>query len=199
MYLKGSAVLLGLVMLTFFALALPTASTSANDESEFKPFVLGAGEGESIAFPPHPTFRLADPGSNIAGMSFFEIVIDANSAGAPPHTHAHEDEFFYVREGTVTFMANGDRKTIGPGGFVMLPRHSLHAVWNASKTNAILLVGTSQGRFGDFFDAVAIEVRAQDAKTPQQVGAIIDRLGSERGVVVDMSKVPPDVAALYGL
>ena len=42
----------------------------------------------------------------------------------------HEDEFFYVRAGTPTFMADGQRKTIGPGGFILLPRNSTHAVWN---------------------------------------------------------------------
>lgn len=163
------------------------------------PILLDGGEGEAIAFPIHPTQRLADPDSNVAGMSFFEIRIAANAPGAPPHTHAHEDEFFYVREGTVTFMANDERKTLGPGGFVLLPRHSLHAMWNASDEDAILLVGTSEGKFGDFFDAVAMEVQEAEAATPAEVGAILGRLGAERGVVIDMSKVPEDVAALYGM
>ena len=162
------------------------------------PILLDGGQGEPIAFPIHPTLRLADPDSNIAGMSFFEIRILAGAAGAPPHTHTHEDEFFYVREGTVTFMANGERKTLEAGGFVLLPRHSMHAVWNTSDEDATLLVGTSAGRFGDFFDAVAMEVRGSDARTPSEIGAILGRLGQERGIVIDMTKVPEDVASLYG-
>ncbi len=132
-------------------------------------------------------------------MSFFEIRLAARAPGAPPHTHAHEDEFFYVREGTVTFLTGEESQTIGPGGFVLLPRHGLHAFWNASDEDAILLVGTSQGEFGDFFDAVAMEVRATNASSPPEVGEIMSRLGAERGIVIDMSKIPEDIAALYGL
>jgi mannose-6-phosphate isomerase-like protein (cupin superfamily) len=161
--------------------------------------MLDGGEGESIAFPLHPTARLAGPDSNIAGMSFFEIAIPTGAPGAPPHTHSHEDEFFYVRQGTVTFMVNDERRTLQAGGFVLLPRHSLHAMWNTSDEDATLLVGTSAGKFGDFFDAVAMEVRAANASTPAEVGAIVGRLGAERGIVIDMTKVPEDVAALYGM
>ena len=161
--------------------------------------VLDAGEGEDIAFPLHPTVRLADKDSNHAGMSFFEIIIPAGSPGAPPHSHTHEDEFFYIREGNVTFMADGARKTISSGGFVLLPRDSWHAVWNMGDTDAIMLVGTSVGKFDDFFDAVAMEVRESGADSPEEIGAIVGRLGAERGITIDMSRVPEDVAALYGL
>lgn len=180
------------------ALALGAVSVHADDGASLPTLVLDGGEGESIAFPPHPTFRLAGPDTNVAGMSFFEIHIAAGRPGAPPHTHAHEDEFFYVREGTVTFLTGNATKTIGPGGFVLLPRHSLHAFWNASDDEAILLVGTSQGKFGDFFDAVAMEALASKAASPQEVGAIMGRLGAERGIIIDMSKIPEDVKALYG-
>ncbi len=175
-----------------------SAETAASTD-RLPTMVLDAGEGEEIAFPLHPTVRLADKDSNHAGMSFFEIVIPAGSPGAPPHSHSHEDEFFYVREGSVTFMADGARKTISAGGFVLLPRDSWHAMWNTGDADAILLVGTSAGQFDDFFDAVAMEVRNSGANTPEEIGAIVGRLGAERGITIDMSKVPEDVAALYGL
>ncbi len=173
-----------------------TASSSAESRP---PILLDGGQGETIAFPVHSTLRLADPDSNIAGMSFFEIRIPAGAPGAPPHTHKYEDEFFYVREGAITFMANEGRRTLKAGGFVLLPRHSLHAMWNTSDEDAILLGGTSAGKFGDFFDAVAMEVRASNASTPSEIGAILGRLGAERGVIIDMTKVPEDVAVLFGL
>ena len=161
--------------------------------------ILDGGEGEEIGFPLHPTHRLADAGATESGMSFFEIGIPARSAGAPPHRHTHEDEFFYVREGAVTFMADGQRKTIGAGGFVLLPRDGWHAVWNDGDEDAILLVGTSDGEFDDFFDAVAMEVAAAGELSPPEVGAIVGRIGAERGVIIDMSLVPDDVRSLYGL
>lgn len=184
------------------ALALHPATLEAEantDGDSKKAIILDAGEGEEIAFPLHPTQRLAYSSATEAGMSFFEIGIPAQSAGAPPHRHTHEDEFFYVREGTVTFMADGQRKTITAGGFVLLPRNGWHAVWNSTEEDAILLVGTSAGQFDDFFDAVAMEVAAAGELSPPEVGAIVGRLGAERGVIIDMSLVPDDARSLYGL
>lgn len=173
-----------------------TMSSHGHDHSAK---VLDGGEGTEIGFPLHPTWRLADADSNQAGMSFFEIGIAAGAAGAPPHQHTTEDEFFYVRQGSVTFMTDGERRTIGEGGFVLLPRNGWHALWNTGEEDAILLVGTSRGQFDDFFDAVAMQVQAENASTPDAVGAIVGRLGAERGITIDMSLVPADVAALYGL
>jgi len=181
-------------------LLLGACPVDSGADGDSKPvIILDGGEGEPVAFPLHPTSKLAGAESNDAGMSFFEIEIPAQTAGAPPHRHTHEDEFFYVREGSVTFMADDQRKTIGPGGFILLPRDSWHGVWNAGDEDAILLVGTSEGQFDDFFDAVAMEVAAAGELSPPEVGAIVGRMGAERGVAIDMSMVPDDVRALYGM
>ncbi|MEM1402771.1 MAG: cupin domain-containing protein [Pseudomonadota bacterium] len=168
--------------------------------TEPKPaLVLDAGEGNPIDFPLHPTTRLADAASNEAGLSLFEVTIPANSAGAPPHRHTHEDEFFYLRHGSVTFMTDGNIKTISPGGLVLLPRGGTHAMWNSGDDDATLLVGTSKGEFDDFFDAIAMEVAASSDLTPPQIGAIVGRVGAERGITIDMSLVPDHVRPLYGM
>lgn len=176
----------------------PKQSLANLEPSTKTPIVLDTHEGRDIAFPLHATRGLADSDSNFAGMSFFELEVPASSAGAPPHTHTHEDEFFYVREGKLTFMAEGTRHTISAGGFVLLPRGGLHAFWNDTSSDAIVLVGTSEGKFGDFFDAVAIEAQVTDPSSPQEMGAILGRIGAERGIHIDMSKLPEDVAELYG-
>lgn len=173
--------------------------TETIDEDGLTAIVLDSGEGEPIAFPGHPTSLLAAADTNKAGLSFYEISISAGKPGAPPHTHTHEDEFFYVREGTVTFLTGEDRKTISAGGFVLLPRNGLHAIWNASDSDAILLVGTSQGQFDGFFDAVAMETQVKNITSPQEIGETIGRIGAERGIVIDMEKIPEDAKAIYGI
>ena len=41
---------------------------------------------------------------------------------APPlHRHTHEDEIFYILDGTAEFRCEGDVFTAGPGDFVLLP------------------------------------------------------------------------------
>lgn len=191
------------VVLSASTLIACTTSSFAEDTPEEvapKPaLLLDAGEGEAINFPLHPTTRLAGADSNEAGLSLFEVIVPANSAGAPPHTHTHEDEFFYVREGIVTFMADGEQKTISAGGLVMLPRGSTHALWNTMDADATLLVGTSAGEFDDFFDVVAMEVAAAGDLTPPEVGAIVAQVGAERGITIDMTLVPEAVRPLYGM
>lgn len=196
----SNGVLVGLSATALMACASSSFAEDTNPVTEPKPALLiDAGEGEQINFPLHPTTRLAAAESNDAGLSLFEIMVPANSAGAPPHTHTHEDEFFYVREGTVTFMADGQQKTISPGGLVMLPRGGTHALWNAEDDDATLLVGTSDGEFDDFFDAIAMEVAAAGDLTPPEIGAIVGRIGAERGIIIDMSLVPDEVRPLYGM
>lgn len=177
-------------------------SAGAAQETDLEPrpaLILDGGEGAEIPFPLHPTTRLAAAEQTESGLSLFEISIPAQSAGAPPHAHTHEDEFFYVRSGTVTFMADGAEKTISEGGFVLLPRGGWHAMWNMSDTDAILLVGTSDGQFDDFFDAVAMAAAQAENLSPPEVGAIVGRIGAEREIIIDMTKVPANVRPLYGL
>lgn len=170
------------------------------ETSASKPAImLDAGEGDAIGFPLHPTTRLVFADSNEAGLSLFEISIPAGTAGAPPHSHTSEDEFFYVREGRVTFLADEQQKTISAGGLVLLPRGGWHALWNADDSDAVLLVGTSAGRFDDFFDSVAMEAASAGELTPPEIGAIVARVGAERGIEIDMARVPEDVRPIYGL
>lgn len=192
-------VTLGALMLSCVGCTGFSAAQSAG-ESEPKPaIVTDADEGAKIAFPLHPTTRLASAKATESGLSLFEIEIPAGTAGAPPHRHTHEDEFFYVRQGEITFLTDGTEKTISAGGLALLPRGGWHAMWNSQSSNAVLLVGTSAGKFDDFFDAVAIDAAAEGALSPPEIGAIVARVGAERGITIDMSKVPDGVRHLYGM
>lgn len=185
-----------------FAVAACASATSAQEPEVTEPHpavILDQNEGDVIDFPLHSALRLASADASTSGLSMFEITIPAQSAGAPPHRHTHEDEFFYVRQGGVTFMADDQQKTISEGGFVLLPRGGWHAMWNAGDTDAILLVGTSDGQFDDFFDAVAMEAAAAGELSPPEIGALVGRLGAQRGMDIDMSKVPASARHLYGM
>ena len=65
-------------ILAVFAIHPSTGLAGDDADGESRPaMILDAGEGTPIAFPLHPTSRLAAASSNEAGMSFFEIVIHA--------------------------------------------------------------------------------------------------------------------------
>lgn len=62
---------------------------------------------------------------------------------APLHRHHHDDEGWYVLDGTLGFRI-GDREVeVGPGGAVIAPAGVAHTYWNARPTPArYVLVAT---------------------------------------------------------
>jgi mannose-6-phosphate isomerase-like protein (cupin superfamily) len=201
MHLTKQIAAIGLSSLFASACVSTSAAQLAETDDSLPAIVLNSGEGTEIEFPLHATTRLASATATDSGLSLFEIIIKAKAAGAPPHKHTHEDEFFYVREGSITFLTDGVQKTIFEGGLALLPRGGggWHAMWNDADADATLLVGASDGQFDDFFDAVAMQAAAAGDLTPPEIGAIVGRVGAERGIIIDMSRVPDQVRPLYGM
>jgi quercetin dioxygenase-like cupin family protein len=73
-----------------------------------------------------------------------EIEVRAG-AEPPPHTHAHEEETFYVVDGEVEFRLEGVSQEAGPGDLVVLPRGRAHAFRVKSETARMLLMVTPPG------------------------------------------------------
>jgi quercetin dioxygenase-like cupin family protein len=162
------------------------------------PTIIEPGAGKPVEIPIHPVKKLISQTENADGLTFYEFVVPPHSAGAPPHTHTHEDEFFYVVSGAVQFM-EGDRIISGnPGTFAALTRGYPHAFWNASDEPALMVVGVSNGRFEDFFDALAAEAREKQPSTRAEVGEMIGRLAAEADIAIRMDLLPEEAAPFYG-
>ncbi len=59
----------------------------------------------------------------------------------PYHLHHIEDEAFYVLDGEFTFICDGKKTVLGPGGYIFLPRgipHGIRATSPAPSTQLIL-------------------------------------------------------------
>jgi len=65
-----------------------------------------------------------------------------------------------------------------------------------SLKNLMLIV--APGEFGSFFDEVVMNIREENADSPQRIGAIIAETAATRNVTVDMSRLPAEAAALLG-
>lgn len=166
--------------------------------SAHEPKVVPAGEGKPVGVPFHPTTLLLSENENESGFSFYEFRVPPKTPAAPPHIHTGEDEYFYVASGEVSFL---DRENVivgGPGTFVALPRDNLHAFWNDSDEEAVLLLAVSKGGFEKFFDAVAMELQNNPPKTPEAMGALIGGLAADRGITIRLDAVPEEAKALYG-
>ena len=81
-------------------------------------------------------------GAETAGsFSLWEDVVPPGG-GAPPHTHAREDEAFYVLSGEIQVEFEGESAPhrVGPGGFFFGARHRRHAYRNVGDLPAHVLV-----------------------------------------------------------
>ncbi len=95
--------------------------------------------------------------------SLVEFLI-APGSGAPPHTHAREDEHFYVLEGQIEFTVAGKVLPTNAGDFVKAFRGEVHSFRNPGEKPARLLVAITPGGFADFF--VELSTPCSESPTP---------------------------------
>lgn len=69
---------------------------------------------------------LADGEETGGRWSMMEQLLPKGS-GPPPHKHVWSDESFYILDGEITFLLEGEVKTAGKGAFVMVARNTRHA------------------------------------------------------------------------
>ena len=58
----------------------------------------------------------------------------------PYHLHHEEDEAFWVLEGEFTFICDGKKTVLGPGGYIFLPRGIPHGIRCTGSAPAAFLV-----------------------------------------------------------
>lgn len=77
-------------------------------------------------------------------------------AGAPPplHVHDHEEEAFYVLDGTVDLYLGDDVVKAEAGSFCLIPRGVAHTFRSTSEIPARMLVVLSPPGLERFFEAV---------------------------------------------
>ena len=86
--------------------------------------------------------------------SLFEIETPP-SGGFPVHTQRHDDESFYVIEGTYSFLVDEREIALGVGGFLLVPRGTAHGYTNPGSTPARMLILTTPGGIQEeFFDEI---------------------------------------------
>ncbi|MFC3303114.1 cupin domain-containing protein [Parvularcula lutaonensis] len=152
-----------------------------------------------VPVPFHPVLKLIGGDENRDSVTIYEFRVPPQSAGAPPHTHTMEDEYFYVVSGTASFLNGEDVIEAPAGSFAALTRGNLHAFWNSSDEEAVMVMMTVGGKFEEFFDEVAMRVQAEKPGSPEEMGALVGQAAAERGITIDMSKVPDTAKPLYGM
>jgi quercetin dioxygenase-like cupin family protein len=115
-------------------------------------FVLPAGGGDRYEFG-GATFTIKAGGADSEGR--VAVMEQSGPAGltVPAHTHADEDEMFYVLEGELRGFCGQERWTASAGAFIFLPRDVEHGfeVVGEHPARALTIVGPAR------FDALIAE------------------------------------------
>ncbi len=95
---------------------------------------------------------------------------------APPHIHHHEDETFYLIEGSLELRLGDDTLVARPGDYLKVPRGTVHAVRNVGEHRARALVTFVPAGLEGFFMEVYQPVAGRTAPPPPPPTDLIDRM-----------------------
>jgi mannose-6-phosphate isomerase-like protein (cupin superfamily) len=102
---------------------------------------LGRGEGEKqFSARGSVMFFKALAGQNGGDFSLMERTLPPGGRRPPPHRHTNCSEAYFVLDGLVSITAEDQELTVGPEGFVLIPRGTAHTFGNAGEHEARLLV-----------------------------------------------------------
>ena len=113
----------------------------AVEPRERRPYALKAGEGWTYSFGIDFTVKAGELGGG-PRLAFVEFTTREGEE-PPDHTHATEDEIFYVLEGELAVRCGDETFDVAAGGFIFLPRGIEHGYRIQTKSDVHLLVVTS--------------------------------------------------------
>ena len=106
-----------------------------------------------------------DTGEPIPGTPFRHLITSADTEGrfstqsavlgpgklVVPHSHRGEDEFSFVFRGRIGGRVGDRDVVVEEGGFLFKPRGIVHALWNSTDVDAIVIEFISPAGFEGFF------------------------------------------------
>jgi quercetin dioxygenase-like cupin family protein len=128
----------------------PRMTTQTNTTSSTDGYRLAPGEGERIWIV-GDTMTLKATGAATGGNLALLENLTAPGGGPPPHVHTHEDEFFFVLDGTFEVRIGDELHTLGAGGFAYVPRGTVHNFRNTAETASRILIGFTPAGMEGFF------------------------------------------------
>ena len=155
-----------------------------------KAVVLAPGAGRAIPRGEAGIVTLKAVSAETGGtLSAYEFVTPPATAGPPLHLHRSWDEAFYVLEGEMTFLIDGQTRTAPAGSFVFVPRGILHTFWNESPAPARQLTVFTPAGIEAYFEAVTRIMAAGGDDTLEAATTLMEKH--------DMI-VPPSTRQAYG-
>ena len=99
-------------------------------------------------------------GGRIAAV---DVVVTPRVPGPPPHHHVDSDEFFYMLDGELEIMCDGEWHSVGAGDHFVVPGNAVHTFRVPGDLAARFITGWEPQGFERFFVEVGIGADEPDA------------------------------------
>jgi quercetin dioxygenase-like cupin family protein len=87
-----------------------------------------------------------------------------------PHSHRDEDEFSFVFRGRIGGRVGDHDVVVEEGGFLFKPRGIVHAIWNPTNVEAIVVELLSPAGLEDFFEEIGGLPEGASLETVTEIG-----------------------------
>jgi mannose-6-phosphate isomerase-like protein (cupin superfamily) len=136
-----------------------------------------SGEGEVLNVVGERIRILADSAMTDGKCVIFENISEPGS-GPPLHRHGRDDEFFFVVEGTVKFLVDGQESVVSAGGAALAPRGSVHAFANVGTQPSRMIITCCPGGLeGPFREADRLQ--REGRVSPESLAEVFGRFDLE--------------------
>ena len=137
---------------------LPMSESNVESNGPVSPLgnslAVRANQGRTLHAFGHTVVILLDGKQTDEKLTTF-LNISPPGGGPGPHYHEHEDEWFYIVEGRVSFLINGTWTELSSGDSVYSPRRSVHAFKNITNQSIRVFITIAPSGFERFFAEAA--------------------------------------------
>ena len=120
-----------------------------------KPTIRTPTQGRTVAIV-GDVYRFLATGEDTSGKYAMWEAIVPPGGGPPPHIHSREEESFFVLEGEITIVVDGERIVATAGMFANLPVGSQHSFKNESDRPAKMLISVAPAGLEQMFFEIGV-------------------------------------------
>jgi quercetin dioxygenase-like cupin family protein len=121
--------------------------------------------------------RYLQQAGNGCEMGCFELRVPPGSNVPPPHSHAANEEFLYVLEGTLRYTVGSETRDLGPGDAMATPPGVVHGFSNPHALVARALVINTPDIGPQYFREVGSVINAGGPPDKARLLATMQRFG----------------------
>jgi mannose-6-phosphate isomerase-like protein (cupin superfamily) len=137
--------------------------------------VRGPGEGDELAAGPSGALFKAEVTDGDGTLSLTETTIAPGFPGPLPHRHSRMVDSFYVLEGTLSVLVEGEEHEVAPGGYAFVPPGVAHTFSNPGEEAVRMLNIQAPGGLEQYLKELAAVLKPGEQPDPAVMAKLASR------------------------